>query len=278
MEPKYEDQFAAFIDFLGFSEVSTKTDDATRLKVLELLVSLSALRGEFDVQSTVQKSGKTSQIRPAVSSFSDHIVYSFPLQPLLTELGEVGAPFFITHAFARDLATIAAAALRIGFLVRGGATIGKLYHAGGVVFGEALVEAFQLESRTSFYPRVVLSPKITSRPMWIDKQSRIAKDNDGLYHFDYFSDVLFRSSPSGLDYATQVKTWLNEIVVIISRNLTELERSGRLNELSKWAWFARQFRDGLERVNPQLLKALGVSLDVVPWSRSQDRRATNVGS
>lgn len=278
MEPRYEDQFTAFIDFLGFSEISTRTDDATRLRVLELLVSLSALRGEFDVQSTVQESGKTSQIRPAVSSFSDHIVFSFPLQPLFTELGEVGTAFFIMHTFALHLATIAAAALRIGFLVRGGATIGKLYHARGVVFGEALVEAFQLESRTSVYPRVVLSPQITSRPMWIDKQPCIAKDSDGLYHIDYFSDVLLRSYPSGHDYATQVKTWLNDIVAIISRNLMELERSGRLNELSKWAWFARQFRDGLERMNPQLLKALGVSLDAVPWSSSQGRRTTNVGS
>jgi len=63
MESQYEEQFVAFLDFLGFSEVSTSTDDSTRLRVLDLLLSLSALRGEFNVQSTAQETGK-----PALSN------------------------------------------------------------------------------------------------------------------------------------------------------------------------------------------------------------------
>src|ERR1700674_2296218 len=74
MEPKYEyeEQFTAFVDFLGFSEASAKTDEVTRLKVLDLLVALSTLRGEFGVESTVQEGRKTSHIKPAISTFSDH--------------------------------------------------------------------------------------------------------------------------------------------------------------------------------------------------------------
>ena len=122
MEPKYEEQFTAFIDFLGFSEVSTHTDDTTRLKLLNLLLSLSSLRGEFDVQSTVEESGKRSQIKPAITTFSDHIVISFPLEPIVKEMGsdEHVASFIIMMQFNRLLTTIAAAALRIGFLIRGG--------------------------------------------------------------------------------------------------------------------------------------------------------------
>src|ERR1019366_981004 len=165
VEPEYEEQFTALLDFLGFSEASSQADDATRLKVLALLQSLADLRGEFDLQSTVEEGNKTSRIKPAISTFSDHIVISFPVQRIRDELGtsEQIASFFIRSQFLRLLTGIAAAALGIGFLVRGGATIGKLYHARGVVFGEALVDAVQLECRTAVYPRVVLSPAITSR-------------------------------------------------------------------------------------------------------------------
>src|ERR1700691_3930638 len=114
MEPKYEEQFTAFIDFLGFSEVSTSADDTTRLKLLNLLLSLSSLRGEFDLQSTVEETGKRSQIKPAISTFSDHIVISFPLEPVLKEMdsNEHVAGFVIMMQFNRLLTNIAAAALR----------------------------------------------------------------------------------------------------------------------------------------------------------------------
>lgn len=79
-------------------------------------------------------------MRPAVSTFSDHIVVSYPLQPLYDAgSDEQFTAYTVLYHFSKLLASIAAAALRIGFLVRGGATIGKLYHTRGVVFGEALI-------------------------------------------------------------------------------------------------------------------------------------------
>jgi hypothetical protein len=269
MEPKYEEQFTAFVDFLGFSEVSKGTDDTTRLKVLSLLQSLSALRGEFDIKSIAKETGNVSYIKPAISTFSDHIVVSFPLQPIYSEMGSdehIGA-FFIVTQFMQLLTRIAAAALRIGFLIRGGATIGKLYHTRGVVFGEALIDAFQIESRTSIYPRVVLSQQITRRPMWIENQNGIVKGNDGLYHFDYFKSLLLDAASPGQKWATTVKEWFDDVVAIVATNLTELEKTGKLNELAKWTWFAHEFRSGLERLPPGLLSSLGVSLDSIPWSK-----------
>jgi len=267
MEPKYEEQFTAFIDFLGFSEVSTSTDDTTRLRLLNLLLSLSALRGEFDLQSTVEESGKKSQIKPAISTFSDHIVISFPLEPVFKEMNsnEHVAGFVIMMQFNRLLTSIAAAALRIGFLIRGGATIGNLYHSRGVVFGDAMVEAFKIESRTSVYPRVVLSSYITRRPAWIEKQMDLMKGEDGLYQFDYYKPLVLGAAMPGQDYGANVRAWFTDVVEIVAKNLRELESSGKLNELAKWTWFAREFRRGLERMNPGLLKSLGVSLDTISW-------------
>ena len=265
--PKYEEQFTAFIDFLGFSEVSTSTDDSTRLKILNLLLSLSALRGEFDVQSTPQETGKMHQIKPAISTFSDHIVISYPLGPISVDTGhdEHGTAVLVMVMFNKLLTSIAAAALRIGFLVRGGATIGKLYHAHGVVFGEALVDAYQIESRTSIYPRVVLSRQITGRRPWIENQVCIMKGVDGLYEIDYFKMLVLSASMPGDSYIANLKAWLEDVIGIITRNLAGLEEQGRLNEFAKWAWFAHEFRSGMERLGPGLLQAFGVSLDAIPW-------------
>jgi hypothetical protein len=269
MEPKFEEQFTAFIDFLGFAEVSKEADDTTRLKILGLLRSLSALRGDFDLQSKPSETGKTSYIRPAISTFSDHIVISYPLEPISVDggLDEQFTPILVMLQFNDLLTKVASAALRIGFLVRGGATIGKLYHTQGVVFGEALVEAYQIESQTSIYPRVVLSHNITKQLKWIEKIPSIIKCNDGLYCFDYYSKLILDTGIIGQNYADSVKSSYNDIICTVITNLYKLESCGKLNEMAKWAWFAREFRSGLERQNPELLKALGVSLDTISWPK-----------
>jgi hypothetical protein len=207
MEPKYEEQFTAFVDFLGFSEASEETDDNTRLRVLELLRSLSALRGEFDMKSWVDGTATQYNYKPTVSTFSDHVVLSYPLDPLwwAADLNERMISLFVTAQFNRLLAQIASTALRIGFLIRGGATIGMLYHAEGVVFGEALIEAFEIESRVAVYPRVVLSRGITDRPLWTESQPYITRGADGLHQFDYFRELLFAAAPAGERFGQGVR-------------------------------------------------------------------------
>lgn len=267
LEPKYEEHFTAIVDFLGFSEGSRKVDEGTRSKVLGVLKDLSGLRGEFAVKSTPVEGTKSTTIKPAVSTFSDHIVVSWPLQPVCDEFGsgETLAAIILSSDFTRLLASIAAQALRIGFLVRGGASIGGLYHANGVVFGEALVDAYEIESRTSIYPRVVLSPRITSRPTWLAAKKDIEKYDDGLYHFDYFNGLLLDAVRPGPGWAVGVKLWFDEVLAITARNLAELQTQGKVNKFAKWAWFVHQFRSSLEKLDPQFLTDLGISLEGIKW-------------
>lgn len=146
---EYEPHFTAFIDLLGFAEASTGGDEITRAKVLAFLLSISSIRSEFDFQSRQVENGTTIQIRPTMSTFSDHIIISYPLKSIATSLGADASQvaMHVLFGFSKILDHIASAALSIGFLIRGGATIGRLYHSGGIVFGEAMVEAYQLESR-----------------------------------------------------------------------------------------------------------------------------------
>lgn len=229
---KYEESFTAYLDFLGFSEASKDLDDSDRQKVLDLLVNLVALRSEFRaaISDKNEGSGTSIFVAPAISTFSDHIVISYGLDSLRenTKMDERNIALLLLSQIQHLASAIAAAALRIGFLIRGAATFGKLYHAHGVVFGEALVEAYQLESRTAVYPRIVLSSSPSRRAEWTGFGT--VKDDDGIYCVDYIGGMLFRAAQPGDDWATNVKQWFDEIVVVVQ---SHLEKLGRADKLSK---------------------------------------------
>ena len=46
-----------------------------------------------------------------------------------------------------------------GILLRGGITVGQLCHKDNIVYGPAMVEAYELESKSAIYPRVIVSEK-----------------------------------------------------------------------------------------------------------------------
>jgi hypothetical protein len=80
-----------------------------------------------------------------VSSFSDNIVMSQAIDDPMKMM------FFI-----QQLGPFVAATVMGGFLLRGGITIGDIYHDDEVVFGPALNRAYYLESKVADYPRIIL--------------------------------------------------------------------------------------------------------------------------
>ena len=268
---EYREAFTAFADFLGFSEASRELSDERRLKVLELLRSLAGLRSEFSAASEKGADGSTRFfIRPAISTFSDHIVISFDLETLHNTLGNDAAgattPLLYLHQFERLASIIAAQALRLGFLIRGGATIGKLYHAEGVVFGEALVEVTQLEAQTAVYPRIVLSSAAASS---LAVSALLKQEDDGVYCVDYLRSMMFNAAQPGDEWAANVKKWFEEVVAVIGAALDTHSRSGALNKFAKWTWFAKRFRETVEGLPEPAIKALGISVEAIPSQKQQ---------
>jgi hypothetical protein len=50
-----------------------------------------------------------------------------------------------------------------GILIRGAITIGELIHTNaGIVFGQALIDAYELEKHNAVYPRIILSDRLIS--------------------------------------------------------------------------------------------------------------------
>lgn len=164
----YQTGIVAFIDILGFKEIVRKSERSPRL-LKTIYDSLGFLKKRelpekwnlqlVEIEEDAQKRGFIDydiSDRTYSSAFSDSIVVSViiddknihtSLSTLLANLSFVGSKFIID-----------------GILIRGGITIGKIIHTEtGIVFGQGLIDAYNLETRSAKYPRIILSDKLISK-------------------------------------------------------------------------------------------------------------------
>jgi hypothetical protein len=161
---KYENRLIAFIDILGFKEIvrSSKEDDSKiefLYSVLDYLKSWETSESWnsqlVEIEEDAQKKGvENFDIRDKTNStsFSDSIVVSVKVDNNVNE---------VASTLIANLACIGATLFEKGILFRGGLTIGNLIHnENGTVFGQGLIDAYQLESNNAKFPRIVLSDKL----------------------------------------------------------------------------------------------------------------------
>ncbi len=238
------EQFVIFLDFLGFSEATTSWDVERTLPLLDLLVGIAGSKSTFSVDGRAQEDGSYKiQIAPEITTFSDHIVASYHLFDRNIEAADLLFPFWLDMCLSeaqRIVSTIALKALQIGLLVRGGITLGKLYHANGVVFGEGMVNAYQLESRVASYPRVVVSSRVYSKLPEANRH-RLRQDKDGIWHLNYLGRLTPQRAPSGEDRRNDILCWITSALETIEKNSRVLEAQEKWSELAKWAWFRAEF-------------------------------------
>jgi hypothetical protein len=237
----FEDQFVLFLDFLGFSEAATRWDAARIAPLIELLAHIAATRSPFFLDGSAQQDGSYKiQVQPETSTFSDHIVTSYPLRLDEDERFKSLWLDLLVQDAQRVVGGVALRALKLGLLVRGGITIGKLYHHNGVVFGEGMVDAHRLESSVAIYPRVVISPRVYARAN-SDTQKRILTDRDGIFHLNYLWRMVGEAAPAGENFLAEREKWKSISVKTINDAVERLARAESLNEFSKWRWFKEQF-------------------------------------
>lgn len=287
MQSKFEEQFTAYIDLLGFKDSVSNEEEGNISKINCLLTQISKLRSKFAVKSEGTESIKTIYIKPMITTFSDHIVISYPLERSCKAMGDTKSTLItIVRQVNYFTAQVAEDALRIGLLVRGGATIGKLYHTPRVIFGKALNDAYDIETKVSNFPRVVLSPEIISQLTKSDIQGLgLLSDDYGWYHVNYFKRLAKMGSISADGRAADRAAWVEQVNRIVSEHLTKFDN--RIKELAsknltrleeqirsvkqaedlakvkdKWAWFSKEFCSGVERSKSQPPKSSGYATDL----------------
>lgn len=158
----------AFVDLLGFGEALEASNQEKLGEILKLLLYFRAFVRTYGEIPSSRPEG----FYPEVSTFSDHIVFSLPVNKHTWVLRIMAMNFMVT--------TFARLALKARFLIRGAISQGSLYHDNGVVFGPALVRAANLESKVAVYPRVIVDPDVLVRGRNGFPSTHYFRDRDGL--------------------------------------------------------------------------------------------------
>jgi hypothetical protein len=161
----YENHIVAFVDILGFKEIIKQSERSLKkmqliFQTLEFLKkrespnkwTLQLIEIEDDFQNRPINNFDIKHLL-ACTSFSDSIVVSVKCNELNTNE--------IVSTLIANLSYIGAKLMTEGILLRGGITIGKLIHQNnGILMGQALIDAYQLESNSAKFPRILISNKL----------------------------------------------------------------------------------------------------------------------
>ena len=137
--PSYERRLVVFYDVLGWrSEIEGAGQDPERIGKLRRLILMHSRVLRMPINVPVN-----------VSTFSDNIVISTPVTEHVTP-------------FLRSIAVMQLLTVSARFLLRGGITVGDIYHDDEAVFGPALNRAYELESKVAVYPRILVDEPVLS--------------------------------------------------------------------------------------------------------------------
>jgi hypothetical protein len=141
---EYEERYCAYIDILGFrglvDRIKTNKDLFTEIR--NIIATVHRPLNNFKAMP-IECDFKAQSISDAVAMSSRCSSSPVGLLYLLTGIENVGIQL-----------------LAQGYFVRGAVVRGLLHHSENSVFGEALVRAYDFESRIAKYPRVIVERNV----------------------------------------------------------------------------------------------------------------------
>lgn len=182
----YRRCLCSFIDVLGFRElVLASGEDLEAKRKVHLILK----QFQRNLHHKGVPGGRENKEPPlVVRAFSDSIVRIVPLGSRCNSLFYDDVESEIIHELI-DLCGAQFDLLTMGILVRGGISIGDVYWDDHQMFGPALIDAYDLESKTAVYPRIVLSNAVTKHiregKIGILGASYWREDADGTWFADY---------------------------------------------------------------------------------------------
>jgi hypothetical protein len=148
---KYGERIVSYLDILGFRELIKLRTPGEVSKILRVLA-----------ESVKPKSGEGSDKIEFVK-FSDTIIRSVR--------GVIPSAAYLLYEL-KNLVYAQMALIPLGVAVRGVVTIGQIVQSWGVVFGPAVVRAYDLESEPGGVPRILIDSDALSRlspPMTVEQ-------------------------------------------------------------------------------------------------------------
>jgi hypothetical protein len=241
---QYKNRVVAFLDILGWKQAVLSNGNEGKDVVRMLGKTLAQLQGVTSHFNSLKKLLSEDQKwpgDPVMTQFSDCLILSVENDSHGRET--------LQHA----LLILTSNLIQFGFLLRGGVTRGQIFHDGGLVFGPALIEAYELESKVASTPRVILSKELSAE--WGGREIYGGfpwiPSGDGHLFFNFLPP--FFGNPFFIDQ----KLWQNHLIPIREMILRRAADSTCPEDVfSKYIWLASYFDKvcdeypnlGLERV------------------------------
>lgn len=177
---KTEDYIVAYIDLLGMTNRIKKEKDDLTLNILHNLYTFSEhLTKEIDLDGQKDIEFKI---------FSDNIIVA---KRLAAGNRQRSAGIENLLLCVRGI-QIDAASDSVGWMLRGGITIGKFFIDDVMVWGEALLRAYALEDKVANYPRIVLDDCVVQECSKYEKLIPYCREDfDGVYFLNYLNNCHF---------------------------------------------------------------------------------------
>ena len=142
--------------------------------------------------------------------------------------------------------------------IRGAVVVGNLHFSENFVYGKALVNAYQLESKLAIYPRVIVDKSALC--LIRGKNIPVVQDKDGQYFYDYIQFCIVENK---VDWLRKIKTFKFNILLNVSNNSTTL------SVLNKMEWAVNYYNENCIRhdldclITETELKKSGVNVDKI---------------
>lgn len=226
---KTSEYVVAFIDILG-SSAAIKKDADQSLNVVHCAYekAIKEYEGLFE-----NISGHRIK-KPISKIFSDNIVVAIQYSQEKYKRSAFLATAMISAMIQIEF-------LNRGWLTRGGITAGSFFCDEIMVWGKALVSAYELENKVAVYPRVVIDPDLIGQLhlALADKDDNakqwVRQDRDGLFYIEYLNDYL-----KNLDIFV-----INEIVRV-DKNIVKNEKN--IKVCQKWIWLKSYLEERLAEI------------------------------
>ena len=182
---KYEEYYIAFIDILGFQELSKTATCEDIYNIFKALKDNSHATLFYNSEDV-----------PAFEHVQHYIMSDIIVLYIRTNIEEaflalIGTCLRLQHSLLYQNNPI---------LLRGGIAKGQLFIEGNIIYGKGLTEAYQIENTVSIYPRIVFSKALLldakqnnqspKRKDWEGMFTR--KDDDEFYFVHYLCTTYMR--------------------------------------------------------------------------------------
>jgi hypothetical protein len=168
---RYHDRVLGYFDILGWSERVRASEKKNEI-LFDLFHVLTEIGNGWE--------DRTPTHLVQYTQFSDHVCVSIPA-------GKRKAINFV----AASVHSIVEHLLGLGYPTRGAIVIGPLVHTGSIIFGPALLEAHEIESKVAKYPRILLSDGLLKAAESRYRPGKLPhrKDIDGMSFLDVFDTL-----------------------------------------------------------------------------------------